>query len=283
VIPVVISDTMAHLKLLIATLLVVLLGSEASDPTYLRANGDSANTYKLLKKVLGGEAYEVPDCGHPGPHITQHYDAELGTPVFNFTLHVNSDNDRCRPKIKDRQRNEIKADKNSPQNLKCTNGQRVSYSWDVRLDAQFRPSKEFTHIFQIKAVGGNDKMPFITITPKLSNGRKMLQILHSRQGEAQKNVAEVDLSEFAGRWVHVTVDYTCEVGGSIHIRMKQSEQQIMTYDEDNIDLWRSDNSFLRPKWGFYRSLIDKGNLRDENVYFNNFCISNISNGDKPCN
>lgn len=33
-------------------------------------------------------------------------------------------------------------------------------------------------------------------------------------------------------------------------------------------------NFMRPKWGFYRSLNDKTNLRDETVHFDHFCIAN---------
>ena len=47
--------------------------------THLRADGNSAGTYALLNRVLGGTAnspsYEVPDCVHPIPHITQQADA----------------------------------------------------------------------------------------------------------------------------------------------------------------------------------------------------------------
>jgi len=249
--------------------------------TYLRADGNSGNTYNLLNSALGGTSYEVPDCGHSGAHITQRTDTELGIPVFNFAAHVGSDNDRC--VTFDRQRTEIKSYAPSPNHMKCFNGEGVSYSWDVRLNSQFQPSTAFTHIFQIKAVDGDDSQPFITITPRLkSNGAKVLQVIHSGQNSAANVVFEDDLAKYAGRWVHVTVEYTCKIGGLFHIRMKetQSGSQIMVYNNANMDLWRSGNSFQRPKWGIYRSLNDRGNLRDEFVYFNNFCIAK---GSPLCN
>lgn len=136
--------------------------------TYLRANGDSANTYNLINSVLGGTAVEVPDCVHPQMHITQRTDTDLNIPVFNFHSHVDYDNDRC---INfDRMRTEIKTYGPSPSHMKCFNGERVSYSWDLRLNSQFQPSTAFTHIFQSKAVGGEDSMPFITLTPRLRSG-----------------------------------------------------------------------------------------------------------------
>lgn len=50
--------------------------------TYLIADGHSPGTYNLLNRVLGGTAYEVPDCIHPIQHITQQTDA--GNVDFNF-------------------------------------------------------------------------------------------------------------------------------------------------------------------------------------------------------
>lgn len=140
--------------------------------SYLRADGNSGNTYNLLDSFLGGTAYEVPDCAHSQPHITQQTDTELGVPIFNFAAHVASDNDRCQNF--DRQRTEIKTYNPSPAQFKCSSGESVSYSWDLRLNSAFQPSTAFTHIFQVKAVGGDESMPFITISPRLkSSGAKV--------------------------------------------------------------------------------------------------------------
>jgi hypothetical protein len=57
------------------------------------------------------------------------------------------------------------------------------------------------------------------------------------------------------------------------MKEKDSGEELMNYTNEEADLWRSDNSFLRPKWGIYRSNSDEDNLRDEYVYFNNFCLA----------
>jgi len=248
--------------------------------TYLRADGNSANTYNLIDSVLGGTAHEVPDCIHSVPHITQTIDPDLGIPVFNFTAHVAVDNDRC--EFFDRQRTEIKTYAPSQPHLKCFNGDSVSYSWDVKLDSEFEPSTAFTHIFQIKAVDGDDAQPFITITPRLwSNGPKWLQLTHSGQDSAAVVVWQEDLAKYLGFWIHITVEMTCKVDGMFHIRMKetQSGETLMFYNNASMELWRSGNTFQRPKWGIYRGLGNQINLRDENIYFNNFCIAK---GDPLC-
>lgn len=87
------------------TLLAVCLCT-TGQRTYLSADGVADDTYNLLNRVFGGVAYEVPDCVHPIPHISQQFDDELQTPVFVFYSHIDLDNDRCM--VFDRVRTEIK-------------------------------------------------------------------------------------------------------------------------------------------------------------------------------
>ncbi|XP_037030360.1 uncharacterized protein LOC119070139 [Bradysia coprophila] len=250
----------------------------SSQRTHLIADGNSAGTYGLLNRILGGTAnspsYEVPDCVHPIQHITQQVDTELGAPVFVFHSHVDLDNDRCR--VFDRLRTEIKTHNPSPDFLKGFYGETVSYSWDFKLDAQFQPATSFTHIFQVKAVGGEDSQPFITITPRLTSvGTTLLQLIHSGFNSAQSTIWQGPLANFLGRWIHVEVEYLCAVAGRFHMTMtrKDTGQQLMTFTSNNIEMWRTGNTFQRPKWGVYRSLNNRASLRDERAFFNNFCLA----------
>ncbi len=88
-------------------------------------------------------------------------------------------------------------------------------------------------------------------------------------------VWEEDLAKYAGKWIHIVAEYSCKMGGRFHLRIKRkdTDEQLMNMTNNNINMWRNGNSFLRPKWGIYRSLNNKENLRDEFVYFNNFCLS----------
>lgn len=276
-------------------LFIVILCASAcfGQRTYLRPDGNSANTYNLINSVLGGTAVEVPDCVHPQMHITQRIDTDLNVPVFNFLSHVDIDNDRC---INfDRMRTEIKTYAPSPAHMKCFNGERVSFSWDLRLNSQFQPSTAFTHIYQSKAVGGDESMPFITISPRLRGSATVsliivtsyenyliicfrsqyLQVLHAGVNSVQYTLWEGPLSDYVGRWIHITIEYTCAIQGRFHIRIKRldNDQPLMSYTNNNIEMWRSGNDFLRPKWGIYRSLNNRVNLRDEFIYLNNICLA----------
>jgi hypothetical protein len=268
---------------------LILLSSLASlvqvqGQVYLRAVEvtSGTGTYDLINSVLGGTAVEVPDCAHPshGPHITQQLDSELNRPVFNFHSHIAEDNDRCI--TFDRQRTEIKTYNPSPEYLKGYNGDTVSFSWNLRLNSAFQPSTKFTHLHQIKAVDGDDSLPLITITPRLRGSEKILEIIYTgRDGQARVIKSDA-LGNYAGKWIHIqeTVTYGSSGKYSLRITRLDNGQELMTVNESNIDLWRDGTSFIRPKWGIYRSILEANLLRDEHVYFDSFCLAK---GDDKCN
>jgi len=97
--------------------------------TYLRADGVT-DTYSLIKGVMGGAGYEVPDCGHPVRHISQVNDTDLEKAAFLFSIHLIPDNDRC--KKFDRQRVEIKTAL-SKHNLNGYKDDKASFSWDFKV------------------------------------------------------------------------------------------------------------------------------------------------------
>jgi len=53
----------------------------------------------------------------------------------------------------------------------------VTLSWDFKLNSGFLPPYSFCHIFQLKAVDGDDSLPLIRLTPQKST-QKELQLLH---------------------------------------------------------------------------------------------------------
>ncbi len=149
-------------------LLSVLLGFSvnSASQTVLNANGPG-NTYELINSVFapkGGDVVESAECVHPefGRHITEVWDATLNQYVFAFHIHVTPDNDRC---INfDRQRVEIKTYDASPANLKGTEGETVVYKWKFLVPIGFQPSSNFTHLHQIKPVGGDESDPLFVFT-----------------------------------------------------------------------------------------------------------------------
>ncbi|MDQ1296931.1 MAG: hypothetical protein QG611_910, partial [Bacteroidota bacterium] len=149
---------------------IFLIGSlqyQSFSQVVLEADGPG-ETYELINSVFapGYNAVESVECVHPefGRHIAEVWDEDLKQYVFEFYIHVTPDNDRCL--YFDRQRVEIKTYESSPANLKGIAGETVIYKWKFKIPYGFQPSSSFTHIHQVKAVGGDDDMPIFTLTPR---------------------------------------------------------------------------------------------------------------------
>src|SRR5712692_11253265 len=207
------------------------------------------DTYTLINSTLGGNAIESPDCIHPefGPHITQAFDSDLGKASFIFHMHVTPDNDRC--VAFDRQRNEIKTYGPSPAYVKGFNGDTVAFRWRFNLDAGFQPSPNFTHIHQIKAGDGDAAAPIITLTPRANPER--LQIIHVDSAGHSTTVATTPLGPFKGAWVDAYERITYGSDGSYAITLTNLSDgtALLSYSRDQIDMWRRQTTFVRPKWG----------------------------------
>ncbi|SFD17614.1 Por secretion system C-terminal sorting domain-containing protein [Chitinophaga sp. CF118] len=241
----------------------------------LSANGPGS-TYELIESVLGsGTTGEVPDCGHTsfGRHITEVFDADLNKNVFIFHIHTTPDNDRCGSNT-DRQRNEIKTFGSSPANVKAAYGETVTYRWKFKIDAGFIPTTGFCHLHQIKAGDGDDGAPLITLTPRAGSPQK-LQVIYTPgeglPGSGEK--ASTPLAPFKGAWVEVVEKIKFSSTGTYQVTIKKVSDgtTLLSYTNNNIDMWRSGTTFCRPKWGIYRKLVT--GMRDEQVRFADFCIA----------
>lgn len=240
----------------------------------LKANGGSEDAYQQISKVLGGTAYEVPDCIHPVKHITEAYDEQLKQWVFVFHIHATIDNDRCQNF--DRQRNEIKTYGPSDKKVKGEIGKTVVYEWEFKIDSNFKAQPTFTHIHQIKAGDGDAGAPIITLTPRYGNPDKM-EVIHtgSSKETSQSVLKSVDLADFKGQWVKVSekLKYGSQGTYDIEIKRVSDGKTLLSYSNPNIDLWRNGTSFCRPKWGIYRSLKSPAYIRDEDLKFAYFSIN----------
>jgi hypothetical protein len=247
----------------------------------LEANGEG-DTYKLINSVLAPnyDVIEAPDCSHEsfGRHIDEVYDSSLDKYVFRFYIHTTPDNDRC--KKFDRQRNEIKTYSNSPDNLIASKGEKIVYTWKFKLDKDFQSSKSFTHIHQVKAVGGSEEsIPLITLSTRKGSPDN-LELRYAEHAD-QTTLKKTDLTPFKGVWVEVTETIVFgekETGSyAISIKNVKTNKEMFSYSNNSIRTWKTDADLIRPKWGIYRSLNDKASLRDEAVLFADFNIKELEN------
>lgn len=250
---------------------------QVESKVFLKADGNSEGTYDLLKSVLGGTPYEVPDCkgGHEsfGPHITQRDDPDLGRPVFVFHVHNLEDDDRCSDEKK--QRVEIKVPPGGKnKELTGYEGDTVTFSWNFKLDPELKVSKRFAAIHQIKAKGGNVGAPLIDISVTKRDGPEVFEVGYTNRNSKKSFLASDDLSKFLGIWIHAREQITYGKKGkySLVLTRLDSGETLMTVSKSNIDLWREGVEYVRPKWGIYRGKETKV-LRDEEFLLDSFCLA----------
>lgn len=241
-------------------------------------NADSSLAGKLYNelnsyaRISGFDYTEHPHCsggygGHrDGVHLAAEKDDFLNKYVFRFNIHIDPviDGDRCSSGTVDRQRNELKSATNNNEWAKVQGNwdEWQILEWNFKLPAGFQPTSSFCHIHQLKAQDGpNNGSPVITITPRAnSNGsNKRMQIIHSVDGAKTGKGTIVDnipLADFENEWVSVREEmhyahkgyYSCKI-----VRLHDGKVLVDFRDTD-IDMWRTGSSYIRSKFGIYRSL-----------------------------
>lgn len=259
----------------------------------LIADGKDYATYELI--LACGYNYETPDqsgehASKPYRHITQSYDSQLEKYVFNFILHIENDDDRSIATIKDRQRNEIKTDGKSPEELVAQYGEKMKYKWKFKLPAGMKTTNKFSHIHQLKGIDNKTNTadvgnPLITFTVRsTSSGKQEFQIIHIGQTTPETSnvyILKTNLDQFLGNWVEVeeTVVFSHKGKYSVVIKDYASGKVIAEVKDYECDLWRLETTGLRPKWGLYRSFGENGSmkdqLRDECLKFADFIIEKL--------
>lgn len=281
------SSTTQTIILLLLTI-PLLLHSQV----VLKADGPG-NTYELISSVLapGNSAVEAADHlnlgNHTsfGRHIAEVWDADLKENVFEFYSHIDyvnadktitTDNEPVAD-VAEKQRVEIKSYGPSPDNLKGTLGETITYQWKFKLPNGFQPSTNFTHLHQIKAVGGNQDLPIFTLSAKKGKVNQF-NVVHNNT----TIVASMDLSKLEGVWVEITEVIKVSANGtySVVIKTVKDGEQLLSYTNPNLETIRPDNTFIRPKWGIYRSLKKSEDLREETVRFADFFITEGENSNQ---
>ena len=251
----------------------------------LKADGPG-ETYELISSVLapGKSAVEAADHNKLGNHasfgrhIAEVWDADLKENVFEFYSHINyinadktttTDNEPVAD-VAQKQRVEIKTYEGSPDNLKGTLGETITYQWKFKLPKGFQPSSNFTHLHQIKAVGGSQDMPIFTLTAK-KGAMNQFNVVHNNEDI----VASMNLSELEGTWVQITEVIKVGANGTYSVVIKRIKdgKELLSYNNSDLETIRPDNNFIRPKWGIYRSLKKVVDLREEAVRFADFSIT----------
>lgn len=251
----------------------------------LEADGEGVGltAYELIRELGGVNPIESPDLysvNHPETeHIFEDLDDDVGE-HFVFVIHRDEDIDRDRTVNVDRQRNEIKTYGSSEDAVKGFENETMIFSWKFKINQDMEVSKNFSHFFQLKAVGAEDSHPILTITGNEQSSEDGMEIRHSPLQE-DTDLARVSWSQVTGEWLNVYCRATFADNGTLRLIIERMSDGEILFDitETDIDMWRGEevDHFVRPKWGIYRSLADIDNLRsdEENVRFANFEILKV--------
>jgi hypothetical protein len=91
-------------------------------------------------------------------------------------------------------------------------------------------------------------------------------------------LTEVPLTDFLGEWVSVTESISIGKHGSYYIgitRMRD-DKEIFQFNSKRIQTIRSSNTFIRPKWGLYRSILKPLEIKDETIRISNISIKELN-------
>jgi hypothetical protein len=247
----------------------VLTSAMEADPSMAGKKYTEINTYM---KTFGFDYSEHPNCtggygGHiDGIHCDIEPDAYWNKSVFRFDIHIDPviDGDRCSSGTVDRQRNEMKSITNNSTWAKVQGNwdEWQILEWKFKLPQGFQPTTSFCHIHQLKAQDGpNNGAPLITITPRANSdgSNRRMQIIHSIDGAPTDKgtvVNNIPLSDFEGEWVQVREEmhYTHQGYYSCKIVRISDGKVLVDFTDTNIDMWPGGSSYVRHKYGIYRSL-----------------------------
>lgn len=228
----------------------------------LNADGEGGeDTYDIIKAAFGSSPLEIPDLysnNHPEfQHVQEGTDPEIGH-YFSFFLHRDIDWDRDKyPGVSDRQRNEIKIYGGSKEQGKAREDEVFRYKWKVHIGETMTISKNFCHMFQLKAVDGDDSHPILTFSGSVNGGVPEVELLHS-PSKIDTQIAKNNWENARGKWLDAECIALMADEGYLRFTLKnQGGEVVMETEQTDIDMWRDECTYVRPKWGLYRSLATK--------------------------
>jgi hypothetical protein len=118
-------------------------------------------------------------------------------------------------------------------------------------------------------------MPMYTLTTRKGSPDKLE--LRYAETDNQNTLAETALDVLIDTWLEVTEIIKYGTSGTYEIQIKKVNDGSILFEYSNslIINWRPGANFVRPKWGIYRSLLNVQDLRDEEVLFADFRITEI--------
>ena len=161
------------------------------------------------------------------------------------------------------------------------------FRWKFCLPVGFQTTTKFSHLHQLKGIDNSSgtadvSSPLITLTAySNSKGGQQLRVRYDKRGGSTSTLISTDLADFLGNWVEVEEKACFGENGSYEViitRIKDGKV-LLKLGPEKMDMWRTDCTGLRPRWGIYRYLGEnrswQDRLRDEEIRFADFSIKKL--------
>jgi hypothetical protein len=226
----------------------------------LHASGSDPYKYFASKDLL---PIDGPDSGY----IFDQGDS------FRWVMHQTGAEETVSSGAK-RQRNELTVNPGNPARYKGMHGDTMSYTWRFKL-TKMNADPTWCDIFQVKQYGTLGPAPFMALEANKGD----LTLDTQRLGV----VTKVPLSTIMGMWIHASVTARYSETGSLQVTLKKEDGTVvLSYKNDNINLWGAGLEFVRPKWGFYRN--QRAGAGEAEIFYNDMTIirGTIGTGNCTC-
>jgi hypothetical protein len=181
----------------------------------------------------------------------------------------------------DRQRTEVRGMVSNGRPVKMLDGETWKLAYDMFIPASLHGTSRFTHIFQTKAPTSSDAGPWVTLSLTRSGSTELIR-LQADSTRGNPSIAAHELAPLHERWV--TVEITLRPGdkGSAGLVLKfatdgrpAASSIITTGTRSNLRIPDRD-TYVRPKWGIYRSLRSApADLQDTYLLLRNFSATKL--------
>jgi hypothetical protein len=183
---------------------------------------------------------------HPGvKHITVSGD------TVRFDMHLGD-----RDTSKDRQRNEAVGMNQNGADVIMKNGETWKMSWDLFIPGSLRATSSFTHIHQLK-MPGVGSAPIFVMSLRVRGGTPTIETQVAHKGV---HVGHTNLAPLQDKWIRTEFEYRISDNGRVRWVLRDGSRTVIDVTRSGVDMFMADR--VRPKWGIYRSLNDKANLRN---------------------
>jgi hypothetical protein len=166
----------------------------------------------------------------------------------------------------DRQRNEVKGMHAGGKDLSMLKGETWRITYDMFIPDTLKGTSSFTHIFQLKQPNGSPGAgaPLVTISLQRDGSTEYIALRGFVSGVV---VGRTPLAPLRNHWFTVDMTFLVADKGQARFVVRDNGKTVIDAQK-GVDIWASTR--IRPKWGIYRSISDKAQLKDTYLLMRNF-------------